>query len=77
MSSESWNGFMAYDLQTDPREQDDLLGGDTAPEHTIALKDQLIKGRDSHLEMGKSFGDAEWTQSDEELKDQLEAMGYA
>lgn len=77
ISAKSWKEYWAYDLKNDPGEKKNLFnepGG--AEERFLSMKTALDAEHDRHLRLAKTFGDAEWTMSDEELREQLNAMGY-
>ena len=66
-----------YDLKADPRETRDLLAQRDVPSSS---EQGFIKGfhteREEHRQLAQSFGEAQWTEGDEELQQALAALGY-
>ena len=69
--------YALFDLEADPGEKNNLLNEDqkrNPAESEIVQK--LIQEKNKHIDLAESFGEPEWTEAGEKMKEELEALGY-
>ena len=69
--------YLIFDRETDPNERTNLVGTDELPEDLQRTLIAELESQVAHYEqMGREFGEPEWMEAGEGLKDELEALGY-
>ena len=77
LTEENGKTIVALDTKNDPQEKINILPSDgTANEPLKTMLDDLINERENRIKVSMKYGEAEWTNSSNELLDELGALGY-